>query len=77
MKNTISSIYANGKSYVKVNGTLSKSFGCSLGLRQGCVLSRILFSFFINDLDEDMRSLNARGCKLYDKLFIPFCTQMT
>ena len=66
MKNMISSIYANVKSYVKVNGRLSKSFGCSLGLRQGCVLSPILFSLFVNDLDEDMRSLNTRGCKLYD-----------
>ena len=28
MKNMISSIYANVKSYVKVNGTLSKSLGC-------------------------------------------------
>ena len=62
----ISSIYSNVKSYVKVNGKLSKSFGCSLGLRQGCVLSPILFSLFINDLDEDTRSLNTMGCKLYD-----------
>ena len=66
MKNMISSIYSNVKSYVKVNGTLSKSFGCSLGLCQGCVLSPILFSLFINDLGEDMRSLNTMGCKLYD-----------
>ena len=66
MKNMISSIYSNVNSYVKVNGTLSKSFGCSLGLRQGCVLTPILFSLFINDLDEDMRSLNTMGSKLYD-----------
>ena len=67
MKKIISSIYTNVKSYVKVNGTLSKSFGCSLGLGQGCVLSPILFSLFINeDLDEDMTSLNTRGCKLHD-----------
>ena len=62
MKNMISSIY----SYVKVNGTLSKSFVCSLGLRQGCVFSLIIFSLFINDIEEDMRSLNTMGCKLYD-----------
>ena len=62
----ISSIYSKVKSYVKVNGTLSKSFGCSLGLRQGCVLSLILFSLFINGPDKDMRSLNTMGCKLYD-----------
>ena len=46
IKNMISSLYSNVKSYVKVNDTLSKSFGCSLGLFQGCVLSPILFLLF-------------------------------
>ena len=43
------------KSYVKVNNKLSDSFDCDLGLRQGHVLSLMLFSLFINDLDDDIR----------------------
>ena len=66
MKSMLSSIYANVRSYVKVNNKLSDSFDCDLGLRQGCVLSPMLFSLFINDLDDDIRSLNTEVCKLYD-----------
>ena len=61
----ISSIYANVKSYVKVNYKLSDSFDCDLGHRQGCVLNQMLLSLFINDLDDDISSLNTEGCKLY------------
>ena len=66
MENAISNIYTNVKSYVKIYSKLSDPFDCDLGLRQGCVLSPMLFSLFINDLDDDIRSLNTEGCKLYD-----------
>ena len=67
MKKMIGSIYANVKSCMKkVNGELSDKFQCELGLRQCCVLSPLLFSLFINDLDDEIRSTNTKGCKLFD-----------
>ena len=66
MKNMIKSIYTKVKSCVKANEELSNTFECDLGLCQGCVLSPLLFSLFIKDLDEEIQSVNTKGCKLFD-----------
>ena len=43
-------IYNNVKCAVKVNGHLTNWFPVSNGLKQGCLLSPILFNLYINDL---------------------------
>ncbi len=50
MFNIIKSIYNNVKSFVTIGGESSALFDCQVGLREGEILSPILFSFYVNDL---------------------------
>ena len=38
---------------VKNNNTLSESFSCSIGVRQGEYLS-LLFAMYVNDLEQEL-----------------------
>ena len=55
------SMYKQLKSCVKINSTLTQFFECTIGTRQGCVSSPIIFSLFINDLVEYLRSESDSG----------------
>ena len=55
----IQAIYSDLKCKVKVGDTCSDSFPVDVGLRQGCVLSPILFSVYVNDLMEELRRENV------------------
>ena len=44
------SVNSKLKSCVKIDDMLTEYFMCSIGARQGCVASPIIFSLFINDL---------------------------
>ena len=52
-------MYTSVSSCVNVNGTLTEWFDIQTGVKQGCVLSPILFSMFINDLIEDINDTNC------------------
>ena len=52
MLNIIKSMYAVVKTRVKYDNKLGNEFFCSLGVRQGECLSPLLFSLFLNDLEE-------------------------
>ena len=52
-------IYSNVRCSVKVNGVLSNSFNVSSGLKQGCLLSPMLFNLYLNVLAVKLKSL---GC---------------
>ena len=56
MLDIIKSIYNNVKSQVKHNNTLSSSFTCNIGVRQGECLSPFLFSMCLNDLEDELRN---------------------
>jgi hypothetical protein len=51
MLTIIKSLYLNVKSCVTINGALSQSFVNNCGLMQGEVLSPVLFSLYLNDLE--------------------------
>lgn len=57
MYNALQSIYSNVSCCVKVNENFSDWFNVNLGLRQGCILSPILFNCFINDLAIKIKAL--------------------
>ena len=78
--NLITNMYNGIKSSVRVNGVTSNSFPCNIGVRQGESLSPILFSLFLNDLQDFMANSTVNGIKItheqenemlnYLKLFI-------
>lgn len=51
-------IYKGNKARVKVNGKFSPEFESSIGLRQGCILSPLLFDVYINDLVKKINKSN-------------------
>ena len=48
--NLIKKIYMNEKCRIKIGGTLSDAFDANQGVRQGCILSPLLFNIFLSDL---------------------------
>ena len=49
--NAIYNLYSNAKSCVKYNGSISDSFACNVGVRQGENLSPMLFAIYLNDFE--------------------------
>lgn len=69
----VKNLYANAKSCVFMNGEKSEFFISKRGVRQGENLSPLLFSLFVNDLEE---FLSQQGCdhlnpdsSMFDKFF--------
>ena len=70
----IKSLYKQSEAYVRVNGMKAKPFNVSLGLRQGCVLSLLLFFIYMEKIDRDSFSING---DLGSVIFGACCLQMT
>eukprot|EP00732_Lithocolla_globosa_P001849 Lithocolla_globosa_v1_NODE_1037_length_2922_cov_4.479791.p2 type:complete len:288 gc:universal NODE_1037_length_2922_cov_4.479791:1924-1061(-) len=63
MFKAIKSLYLNAESAVRLNGILTDWFPIEKGVKQGCLLSPILFDIFLNDLITDLNALDL-GVKI-------------
>ena len=61
MLDIIKSIYTTVRSRVKNNNTLSESFSCNIGVRQGGCLSPFLFAMYVNDLEQELDDKGVNG----------------
>jgi len=61
MLDIVRSMYASVKSKVKLSNNLSNSFECHIGIRQGECLSPLLFSMFVNDIEETFIQQGVSG----------------
>ena len=64
--NIIKNIYSSDQACVKVDGKISQPFKISQGVRQGCVLSPLLFNIFMAGLAKELSSKDS-GLKLDSK----------
>ena len=64
MLKSLQSMYKIVKSCVRCPKSLTDFFDCPRGVRQGCVLSPTLFSFFINELALDVAKNGLYGVQL-------------
>ena len=55
-------------SCVRANSEYSDFFDCSVGVRQGCVLSPTIFSLFINQLASYITETGRHGVELLSGL---------
>ena len=62
--NIIKSMYESVKSRVKFCGKIGNEYFCSLGVRQGECLSPLLFSLFLNDIEEQFSHSGVEGLDL-------------
>ena len=69
----LASMYADVKSCIRTQSGLTNYFNCPIGLRQGCMLSLFLFSFFINELTNELKSQHHHGIQLTPDLVELFC----
>ena len=60
----IKNMYNETKSCVTVNGCSSTFFKCQQGVRQGEKLSPLLFSIYLNDLDNFMHTSGCKGIEI-------------
>ena len=54
-------MYVNRKCYVKWENELSEPFTVAYGVKQGAVISPLLFSIYINNLFKELKQLGL-GC---------------
>lgn len=68
MFRVLKDMYSKVSACVSVGGMKTKIFNTSCGVRQGCMLSPVLFLFFINELVEEMSKCGLRGIFVRDEM---------
>ena len=63
----IKGIYEETKVRIRTDFGVTEKFWTSKGLRQGCVLSPILFCLYSANLESDFKKRNVGGIKVGDK----------
>ena len=59
--NILKSMYSSVKSRVKFDNKLGNEFNCTLGVRQGECLSPLLFSLYLNNIEEQFLNSGLEG----------------
>lgn len=62
--NNIKTMYTNDNCCVKVGNKLTESFPANQGVKQGCILSPLLFNIFLADIVERFTTENCRPIKI-------------
>ena len=60
--NCLIAMYENVKCCVRVNGALTDWFPVNLGVKQGCIISPLLFSMYINEITVGIKALGKGVC---------------
>ena len=69
----LNSMYGSVKACVKSGNSISSYFECPNGVRQGCILSPLLFSFFIEELNTMLSKSGHMGIQLTQEFYNIFC----
>ena len=64
--NNVKTLYENDICQVKVGNNLTKTFLANQGVKQGCILSPLLFNIFLADLPEYLSGVACNPVKLYE-----------
>ena len=78
MLNSIKSMYAYVRCAVRVDKFhITDFFQCPYGVKQGCILSPLLFTLFVSELDKHMKNSDVLGMECCKKLsFYKFATML-
>ena len=66
----IKNLYSNSSCALKIGTNQTRSFSCSRGGRQGCILSPLLFNLYVNDLPSAFQNT------LLDHIILPNGTNL-
>ena len=58
--NVLRIIYTSDKACIKLNNSRSAFFDLNLGVRQGCILSPLLFNIFLSDLTKKFEGMEGK-----------------
>ena len=61
-------MYESVKTCVRINGECTDYFECTEGLRQGCLLSPVLFSMFVNEFTKIIETCGLCDIQLFPEL---------
>ena len=57
--NTLATIYSSSVAQIRINGMLTEPFDVTSGVKQGDIISPLLFSMYLNDLATGIKNLNC------------------
>ena len=58
-------MYETVKARVRTEEGYTEAFDCPVGLKQGCMLSPVIFSIFVNELTKLMENSDIHGIQLF------------
>ena len=64
MVNMLKSMYSSVQACVRWGASISEFFDCSLGVKQGCLFSPLIFSLLISEVADFVRQNGRHGIQL-------------